>query len=150
MRKKQQGPLPCSICGGVYFQEAEFRQYHQGTYSASPGGEPYPVIEHGPRVRICLCGQPEPIVTQAVEQKHRDSFAASLQKALTYRMTLDPNRLQAAILQIYASKQDASELNRMLARLLEIVGGPDYQAAPSSVRSDSKQKIPAAGSRKKP
>jgi hypothetical protein len=55
-----------------------------------------------------------PMVTRAVEQKYRDSFAGSLEKALAYRTRLDPDWLQEAMLQVYASKQDASELNRKL------------------------------------
>ena len=53
--------MECPKCHGVHFQEAEFKQYHQGTSSANVGGELFAVIEHGPRVRVCLCGHPMPM-----------------------------------------------------------------------------------------
>jgi hypothetical protein len=141
--QKSEDVLVCPKCGGVHFQEAEFRQYHEGTYSAIPGGEPYLVPQDGPRVRVCLCGHPVPIATRAVEERRRENFAASLQMALAYRNRLDANALEAAILQFYADKQDALELNQKLAHLLQIVNGPDYVDAHSAVSSKSKQKTSA-------
>jgi len=89
-----------------------------------------------------------PMVTQAVEQGYRDSFAASLEKALVYRTRLDPEWLQEAMLQVYASKQDASEPNRNLARLLEIVCRPDYLDSPPPAHSKSKSKSRTPAARK--
>jgi hypothetical protein len=146
--QKQEDPLKCPNCDGVYFQEATFRQYHQGTYSASLGGEPHLVPQDGPRVRVCLCGHLIPIATTAVQQQDRENFDASLQKALVYRTKLDPDLLQTAMLQIYASKQDALELKHKLAHLLEIVGRADYQDSHSAASSKSKQKNPAPTERK--
>lgn len=146
--RKQDHSMKCPKCGGVHFQETEFKQYRKGTSSANVGGELFAVIEHGPQVRVCLCGHPMPMVTRAVEQKHRDSFAASIEKALAYRTKLDPDWLEAAMLQIYASKQDAAELNRKLARLLEIVCRPDYLDSPSPANSKAKQKNRAPAARK--
>jgi hypothetical protein len=149
--QKPEDPMECPNCGGVYFQEAEFRQYYKQTYSSSVGGELHAVSDaddKGPRVRVCLCGHLIPIAALSVKRENRENFAESLEKAMHYRRMLDPAELETRILQIYANKQDATELKHKLAHLLEIVGGSDYQDSHSAADSKSKQKNPAPDERK--
>jgi hypothetical protein len=145
---KPEDPLECPNCGGVYFQEAEFKQYRTQTYAESVGGELYAVPGAAVRVRLCFCGHPMPIAALSVQKTDRESFAASMEKAMRYRRMLDPAELETLILQVYANKQDALELKHKLAHLLEIVGRADYQDSHSPASSKSKLKNPAPDERK--
>lgn len=133
--------LQCEKCGSVYFQPAEFREFYSGRYSATPGGELYPVEGQEPvSVRVCLCGYPaRPAHILDVDTRGR--FLDSLQKALAFRATCEPRALRQQFHGEYARRQELVELQQALSRLHAVVASYASQDRPTkqpSRRGDSK------------
>ena|SRR5579883_1559902 len=122
--------LQCEKCGSVYFQKAEFREYHSG-YSATPGGELHPVeSQRSIPVRICLCGHPIPWVT-TLDQKTSRSFETSLEKAVTFRETREPKALRKHFNGKYASRKELQQVQENISKLLAIAA--NRQSSPKSI-----------------
>jgi hypothetical protein len=80
--------LCCEKCGSVYFQEAEFKEYYAGMYSATPGEELHPISGPQVPVRVCLCGHPMP--RRAPDRDIRQRFQVSVKAALDFRSAQEP------------------------------------------------------------
>jgi hypothetical protein len=120
--------LQCEKCGSVYFQSADFREFHAG-YSANPGSELYPMEGPSVSVRVCLCGHPMPRVG-TVGRETRRNFAASLETALAFRATREPKALRKHFANKYASRKELVEMQAALVRLQELIADRNRVVAP--------------------
>jgi hypothetical protein len=113
--------LPCRRCGGTHFQNATFRQYVGGTYSASLGGDLY---EDGPpcQILVCLCGEPlVPKVGLSLTLEHRKSLEESLNKALHFRRQTELDTIRLRLLEEFPCRKELEKLHESLATLMNVL-----------------------------